>query len=205
VRRKGFTLFELMITVALVAVLSLALVPFISGFSSQNDAISGLNGIVNFLQRARVQASITGRAHQVRYVRGSNELELDRSGSASCCCKGDPVDPFLIANGGEPNVDKLEIQAVTPGLVVKGSLPTDVWDGNVGMCFTPDGRVLDPTSLTPFTASAELGAGVVVLDCEEQGIVWTGSIPGPNGAPLAGRRWNVVLGYNGQAHWEPKR
>lgn len=203
-RRKGFTLFELMITVALVAVLALTLMPLISGFTGQNDAINGLQGIVDFVQRARVQASITGRAHQVRYVRGSSEFHLDRSASASCCCAGSPGDPFLVSNGGELSVTLLEVRSITPGLVIKDSDPQEIWDGTGALCFTPDGRVLDPATLQPFL-SAAYGAGTVVLNTEEQGIVWNGQIPGPNGAPLPGRAWNVLLGYNGLAHWEPKR
>lgn len=193
-----------MITVVIVLILTLTLTPLISGFTGQTESTAGLNGLVDFLQRARVQAQVTGRAQQVRFTPTPNGgLLLDRGATASCCCAGTPDDPFLVGNGGEVNVDALDLQRISPGLVVNGSEPTEIHDGTRGICFTPDGRVLDPSTLLPFESG--YGAGTVVFMAEEQGVVFTGPLPGPNGSPITGRAWNIVLEYSGQARWEPRR
>jgi prepilin-type N-terminal cleavage/methylation domain-containing protein len=206
VRQRGFTIVELMITVAIVLILTLTLTPLISGFTGQTESTAGLNGIVDFLQRARVQASVTGRAQQVRFVRTTlnGELRLDRGATASCCCAGTPADPFQATNGGEVDVDALDVQRISAGLVVKESEPQEIWGGTEGICFTPDGRVLNPSTLLPF-ASDSFGAGTVVFKAEEQDVVFNGPLPGPNGSPITGRAWNIVLEYSGQARWEPRR
>ncbi len=199
-----------MITVTLVAVLALALMPLLSGFLGSHDVQTGMNGMVDFLQRARVQAALTGRAHQVRVQRVSvnGELVLDRSGSSSCCCAGQPDDPFLATNGGVLAVDTFDVKTVAPSLVIKLTDPSEVFGSGRGVCFTPDGRVLDPSTLQPFSSEA-FDAGTVVFDLTENQIQYdSGELKqalGASSTELPNRRWRVVLGYNGLARWEARR
>lgn len=208
-RSRGFTLVELMITVTLIAILALTLMPLLSGFVGGTEVQVGMNGMVDFLQRARVQASLTGRAHQVRLERASFNglLKLDRSGSASCCCAGQPGDPFLPSNGGAVDVDVFDPIPVSPGLVIKDVDPNEIYASGRGICFTPDGRVLDPATLLPFESS-RFGAGMVAFDLAEHQVEYGAGYRGATGASSVanpGRAWSLLLGYNGLARWEAKR
>lgn len=64
-RVQGFTLFELIITVVILAILTTLAVPSMANFIKSNKIKSSSSDITNFLQQARSEAIKTGRTTTV--------------------------------------------------------------------------------------------------------------------------------------------
>ncbi|MHA3099316.1 GspH/FimT family pseudopilin [Acinetobacter brisouii] len=64
-RTQGFTLFELIITVLVLAILTMLAVPSMTNFIKSNKIKSSSSDITNFLQQARSEAIKTGKTTTV--------------------------------------------------------------------------------------------------------------------------------------------
>ena len=202
---RAFTVVELMVSIAIVMIVAVALMPMISGFSGRNDAKHGMNSMIGFLGEIKMRAAFTGLAHQVRFVQtGSGQLIADRASGGSCCCQG-AGDPFLAANGGTLGVATHDVRMESPELVVHATDPNELWAGSDALCFTPDGRVLSRRYLHPFISAAlGYGAGNAVYEVEQHGLSYAGNQTLPDGNPIPGYHYRLIVPYNGLARWESK-
>jgi prepilin-type N-terminal cleavage/methylation domain-containing protein len=200
----GFTLVELMITIAIVAILAIVMMPRTGGFTGRDQARHGLGRMAEFINNARLKAALSGAAHQIVFDPNdgvSGTLRLDRAGNASCCCRGSAMDPFLVVNGGTTSLEAFDIQLEAPELRVSATDPVGL-SGADALCFTPDGRMMSPVLSGPHQPmGGDYGLGHAIFEIQQYNLRRVGTTNVPNQA-IPAWIYRVVVGYNGLARWE---
>ncbi len=206
-RRKtkpGFTIVELMIAVAVAAILAILMMPRTGGYTGRDYAKHGLNRMSDFINQARLSSALTGRSHQVVFLPNdgvSGVFRLDRSANGSCCCRGTAQDPFLVANGGTRDVNNFDVQVESPELRVEDTDPSGL-RGADSLCFTPDGRMLSPILSGPHQPTGGVyGPGTALFEVQQYNTRRVGTKTVPHQS-IPGWTYRIVVGYNGLARWE---
>ncbi len=139
-KAAGFTLVELMMTVALIGVLALLAAPPVMKAVQDRDLTNATQGVLNMVEYARVQAASRNRAYRMRPtvtggINGTGSFELIEGLTSSC--RG-----FLApgSDGTLPlTVRTLDLGREFAGVRVNSVLPDDL--ESAPLCFKPDGRV----------------------------------------------------------------
>lgn len=139
-RSAGFTLVELMMTVALIGVLALLAAPGVMKASQERELANATQAVMNVIEFSRTQAAARNRAYRVRPVvtggiQGSGSFEIIEGLNAAC--RG-----FLAPgpNGVVPlPVRTLDLGRDHPGVRIVSLDPIDL--ESAPLCFKPDGRV----------------------------------------------------------------
>ena len=181
---RGFTVIELMVVVAIVAVLVALMMPTIQQALRSShvvDAAEELMGLVDF---ARVQAQARNRAYELRFDVATGTAEVNES--ASTRCSGFPTSAVCDATQGCKGVRKAVFGTGTgdwKDVVIQAMAPS-TWSSR-SLCFQPDGRVLDTQTGLPVQPTATgYGAGEARITLQLKGS--TAVVP-----------QTVVVPYNG--------
>jgi len=133
-RSGGFTLIELMITIAVLAVVLAIAVPSFQGMINRNRLVASGNEVVAALQLARMEA-----------VRRNSRVELCPSTNGTAC-SGSDWTRMIVRVASDGTVVR-DISVTGRGIVLKGSSNTT---GNNRIAFVPSGfaRVGSGTATT---------------------------------------------------------
>lgn len=139
-RPAGFTLVELMMTVALIGVLALLAAPGVMKASQERELANATQAVMNVIEFSRTQAAARNRAYRIRPVvtggiQGSGSFEIIEG--LNSACRG-----FLSPgpNGVVPlTVRTLDLGRDHPGVRIVSLDPIDL--ESAPLCFKPDGRV----------------------------------------------------------------
>ena len=153
--RGGYTLLELMIAVAILAVLAALALPAVSGVLAKQRMKSATQEVIHLVDLARVQATSRNRAYEMVINLQSSTITLNESESTRC-------DGFA---GGVGNIRHLDFVAGTPTddlreVALTAVMPLGLGNGTFNLCFKPDGRVLQTDTGRPIVSSSTgYGAG----------------------------------------------
>lgn len=149
---EGYTLVELMLTVAMVAVLAVVTLPPVIQAVQKREVVNAAQAVLDLVEFSKVQAAMRNRAHEleITFPNGGNAVFKVNEGGSSACVN-------LNATEG---VRSLTLDQYFPSIQVVGMTPSDVRDPTTNrwaFCIKPDGRVLRPDTGMPFTAGAASG------------------------------------------------
>jgi len=153
-RRKiqtGFTLLELMVVIAIVAIMAAIAAPLFTGFINQNRLTRVKIMLANDLNRARSDA-ITSNARVVACP--SNSTATDCSGTTDWAGNG-----WLICQAGSATNCNLAASAVVVRPVVANGI---TMTGSAGAIFTPSGTAASAQTINLTGASGTLPSAVSV-------------------------------------------
>lgn len=169
---RGFTLMELMVVVAVIAIVAAAVVPSFSRTLQKNRQREAAMLIIEAVFTARSRAARTGRCHRVRVMPSGSEMAggfggavaIDESCYSSCASAQNPQPPFpdplwnrlSYKSVWESNETAGDIQAAAQGQAHVGLIGRDVAISEVmdisgspitrdPMLFEPSGGLLDLT------------------------------------------------------------
>lgn len=152
VRNDGFTLIEMMVTVALLAILIAAVTPSFRGVLRDNQAATQSNALVTSLMFARSEA-----------IKRNAPVAMCRSNTGTSCAGSDWADGWILWTDidGDATVDSDEIVQVQEALAGNFALTA------TGSSFTyrPDGSVsgaADSFELLPPDGDTDYGRCVAV-------------------------------------------
>ncbi len=141
--RRGYTLTEFMAAIAIMALLVGLAVPSIqSGFGKQHLRAATLE-VMDVFSFARVQAMSRNRAYVVTITgQGTPNVKLVVDESANTKCSG--------VSDGLKGVKTLNLASGSySDMRVVASSPTGLGNGSFGLCYLPDGRVVQSDTLLP--------------------------------------------------------
>lgn len=152
IRNRGFTLIEMMVTVALLAILIAAVTPSFRGLLRDNQAATQANALVTSLMLARSEA-----------IKRNAPVVMCRSNTGTSCAGSDWADGWILwaDTDGDTTIDSGEILQVQEDLAGNFTLTA------TGASFTyrPDGSVsgaADSFELLPPDGDADYGRCVAV-------------------------------------------
>lgn len=156
--RPGYTLMEFMIALGVLALLVSLAVPSIqSGFAKQHLRSATVE-VMDVFGYARVQAMARNRAYEVRITgQGTPNGKLAVHESSNTRCSGVPA--------GLQNLKVLDLsKGDFNDIRIVGSEPSGLGSGSFGLCFLPNGRVVQSDTLLPVAATVDgWGAGAAWL------------------------------------------
>ncbi len=149
---RGFTLVELMITVAMVAVLVVVTLPPVIKALQQRQALNAAQAVLDLVEFAKVQAASRNLAYRISWTKGddhTNGTVVVGEGATSACISWDQ---------GRPAVRSVPLDKDFPTVVLTNIRPVAMLTRS--LCIKPDGRVLDADTSLPVTSTdANYGAG----------------------------------------------
>lgn len=136
----GFSLVELMMTVAVIGVLALLATPPVMRATQERELTNATQGVLNMVEYARVQAAARNRAYRLRPtvtggIQGTGTFELIEG--LTSACRGflspgpDGVVPLTVRT--------LDLGRDHAGVRIHSIVPSDL--DSAPLCFKPDGRV----------------------------------------------------------------
>jgi prepilin-type N-terminal cleavage/methylation domain-containing protein len=139
-RPNGFTLVELLMTVALIGVLAVLATPPIMRATQERELSNATQSVLNMVEYARVQAAARNRAYRLRPAvtggtQGSGSFELIEGLTSACRNFLTPAPDGTVAL----TVRTLDLGREHPGVRVVSLAPIDL--ESAPLCFKPDGRV----------------------------------------------------------------
>lgn len=168
IRNRGFTLIEMMVTVAILAILIAAVTPSFRGLLRDNQAATQANALVTSLMLARSEA-----------IKRNAPVVMCRSNTGTSCAGSDWADGWILwaDTNGDAAIDSGEIVQVQEDLAGNFTLTA------TGSSFTyrPDGSVsgdADSFELLPPDGDADYGRCVAV-DVTGRPNVTKGACPSP--------------------------
>jgi prepilin-type N-terminal cleavage/methylation domain-containing protein len=192
--RRGFTLTELMIAVAIIAILAGFLAPSVSTYMRRSKGLSAAREVAGTLRWARNQAMSRGQVVLVDITEATGEdngtIVVSRTQTAAC----NPADPgpncyarscaqanALPATGIIP-IDSatLTMSDASPDMRISGIDATSTVAGvaDSRLCFAPDGRVLNNLGL-PFESKCT-GVNARIFVQADDGSGFSNPLGGPN-------------------------
>lgn len=139
---RGFTLLELMITIALVAILVAVTLPAMTRTMERIDARSTARSLANVFRQARDQATSRGEVVLVQIEDSTNrgQLSIHRTDNGALRCNGlnPPSNTTQIG-------DSTSVESLSGELEVEDVAERDAGGKPDWLCFTPEGTVRDPT------------------------------------------------------------
>ena len=175
--RSGFTLTEVMITLALVALIIALGFPTMYESFRKREAMEASKDTVSLLRRARYDSATNNRAYVLIFNVGSNYIKLLRSPNNMCQAVNPNQTPVAVIDYGR-RYENVKLAAIAPAAA-----------GRNGVCIKPDGRVLNMSNGRPFLPAPgnNLQAGMVVIDIQLT----------DGGGTASGNPHKITLPYNG--------
>jgi len=139
-RSAGFTLMELMVTVAMIGVLAVIAIPSVMEAMQKREVVGASQAALDLVEYARVQAAARNRAYAIRVILASGDTARGRiqlwENTTSSCFGFNNAGP-----GGETArmVRELDLAATYPTVTLFEVQPQDL--PNSPICIKPDGRV----------------------------------------------------------------
>jgi len=155
-RVRGFTLVELMITVAILSILVLVTIPSAIKAIDAKQAVDAGQAVVDLIEFAKVQAAQRNRAYQVvprlaGQDDSTNGFITLNEGLTSACINFN--DPNVLKN-----VRMVDLSSSFPRIRLKATIPADLPVAT--LCIKPDGRVLRTDTKQPIPSEdVRYGAG----------------------------------------------
>jgi prepilin-type N-terminal cleavage/methylation domain-containing protein len=183
-RGRGFTLVELMMTVAMLAVLAVVTLPPVLRALQRREAVNAAQAVIDFVEFGKTQAASRNRGYQLTWTytatpETNGKLTLKEADSTAC---------FTFVET-PADIRVLDLKAEFPTVHLKEVRP---WGTGAGaICLKPDGRVLDASSSLPIQASdpgSRYGAGDAVFVLQRA-----------SAAGYEGQKHVVHLPFNGAA------
>lgn len=178
--QAGFTLVELMVTVAMLAVLAVVTLPPVLRALQRREAINASQAVMDLIEYAKVQAAARNRAYRVTWnLHGgeSNGRIVVQEGLSSACIsfsEQEATTRILDLRESFPTVHLIEVRP--------NSLTSD------GICIKPDGRVLDTYTQMPIAGGGNYAAGNAVFVLQRT-----------TSTGFEGQKHLVVVPFNGAA------
>ena len=192
--RQGFTLFEVVIVLAIVAVLAVISVPAIVNTLTHQELASATNSFVNQVEFARVQAASRNRAYRLRVDlsdgTNSGAIHLDEGIGSAC------TQETFLTNGIAPDpvedVRTVVFDTEFPAVRIESVVPSDL--AATSLCIKPDGRVLRLDTRSPVApeADTDYAAGEAIYGLR----LYSQKSGEGNASPTSMAR-SIVVPYNG--------
>jgi type IV fimbrial biogenesis protein FimT len=181
-RAGGFTLVELMMTVAMLAVLAVVTLPPVLRALQRREAVNAAQALIDFVEFGKAQAASRNRGYQLTWTytaapETNGRLALKEADSTACFT--------FVANPAD--IRALDLKAEFPTVHLLEVRPSSVG----AICLKPDGRVLNASSSLPIETTetgSRYGAGDALFVLQRQ------SSAGPEG-----QKHVVHLPFNGAA------
>ena len=154
---RGYTLMEFMMALGILALLVSLAVPSIqSGFAKQHLRAATVE-VMDVFGYARVQAMARNRAYEVRITgQGSPSGKLAVHESINTRCSG--------MTGGLQNLKVLDLSIGDyDDIRIVGSEPSGLGAGSFGLCFLPNGRVVQSDTLLPVETTVDDSSEVLIV------------------------------------------
>lgn len=155
-RDRGFTLVELMITVAMLAILVVVTLPPVLRAVERREVVHAAQAVLDLIEFAKVQAASRNRAYQIVPVKsngqpGGNGSVTLNEGTTSACLNFE--DPQAVRN-----VRTVDLARDFPAIHLVALIPSDL--DQATLCIKPDGRVLRTDTQLPVpSGDSRYGAG----------------------------------------------
>lgn len=148
---QGYTLVELMFTIALVLVLTLVTIPPVMKALERREALSAAQYVLDMVEFAKVHSAARNKAYYiVPSLPDQNENKNGKitinEGATSACTDG-PM-------GKIQKVQEFVIEKSFPYVYLIGTYPDTL--SKDAICVKPDGRVLNAATQMPFPSSNNL-------------------------------------------------
>lgn len=145
---RGYTFVELMVTVALVVIITTLCIPSLNRLGDRFKLKGAANGFYGTFQRARMDAMKSGASYSVVFgqnIDGSNyDLVLFQDTNANCSL-----------DGGEPIVKRVQLASTGPNIGIGGNTFPANGDGLSAVRFNPKGL--------PRNSGGGFGSGSVMI------------------------------------------
>ncbi len=183
---RGFTLVELMITVAMLAILVVVTLPPVLRAVERREVVQAAQAVLDLIEFAKVQAAARNRAYQVVPVKtdgqpgGNGSVTLNEGTTSACLNFGDP--------GAIQNVRTVDLARDFRAIHLVALVPSDL--DQATLCIKPDGRVLRTDTQLPVpSGDSRYAAGDARIVLQRYG---------SSGQP-EGVQNTVVIPFNGAA------
>lgn len=183
--RRGFTLTELMIAVAIIAILAAFLAPSVTTYVRRSKGQSAARDVSGTLRRARNEAMSRGQVVLVEVEQAHDNVQgiirtYRTQGTESKCdptnANYDPRDTDCFAmscaqaqgfNAVEIDSARVDFSQTSPDMEISGVDPNSALTNNVlTLCFAPGGRVLTTAGTTYNSACDAVNTRIFVRSAD---------------------------------------